>query len=62
VSRLRRGQLWVPGDGAGIMNHVYVDNLLDAIFLALDKLDKAGGHVFNVTDGAVTMQSRQCWF
>jgi nucleoside-diphosphate-sugar epimerase len=38
--------------GRGTMNHVHVDNLLDAVFLALER--RASGQAFNVTDGAET--------
>ena len=34
------------------MNHVHVDNLIDAVFLALEQ--GAAGEAFNVTDGAQT--------
>ncbi|MBP5976012.1 NAD-dependent epimerase/dehydratase family protein [Brasilonema sp. CT11] len=39
-------------DGRGVINHVYVDNLIDAIFLAIEK--EAYGEIFNVTDGQET--------
>jgi nucleoside-diphosphate-sugar epimerase len=43
--------LYIDG-GKGYFNYVYVDNLIDAIFLATDP--KAYGQTFNITDGAVT--------
>ncbi|NJM71108.1 MAG: NAD-dependent epimerase/dehydratase family protein [Scytonema sp. RU_4_4] len=39
-------------DGRGVINHVYVDNLIDAIFLAIEK--EAYGEIFNITDGQET--------
>jgi nucleoside-diphosphate-sugar epimerase len=39
-------------DGRGVINHVYVDNLIDAIFLAIEK--ETYGEIFNVTDGQET--------
>ncbi|MBD2449332.1 NAD(P)-dependent oxidoreductase [Nostoc sp. FACHB-152] len=39
-------------DGKGVINHLYVDNLIDAIFLAIQK--EAYGEVFNITDGQET--------
>ncbi|MDJ0615594.1 MAG: NAD-dependent epimerase/dehydratase family protein [Calothrix sp. MO_192.B10] len=39
-------------DGAGVINHCYIDNLIDAIFLALEK--EPYGEVFNITDGQAT--------
>lgn len=38
--------------GHGVLNHVYIDNLLDAVFLALER--DATGEPFNVTDGQAT--------
>lgn len=49
---MRKRQFGLPGGGQGIMNHVYVDNLIDAIFLALEH--EMWGETFNVTDGADT--------
>ncbi|GAA6619334.1 NAD-dependent epimerase/dehydratase family protein [Scytonema sp. NUACC26] len=39
-------------DGRGVINHVYIDNLIDAIFLAIQK--ETYGEIFNVTDGEET--------
>ncbi|WP_392407842.1 NAD-dependent epimerase/dehydratase family protein [Chlorogloeopsis fritschii] len=39
-------------DGQGVSNHVYIDNLIDAIFLAIEK--EAYGEIFNITDGQNT--------
>lgn len=39
-------------DGRGVINHVYIDNLIDAIFLAIEK--ETYGEIFNVTDGQET--------
>jgi nucleoside-diphosphate-sugar epimerase len=50
---LMRKRIFVLIDGGrGTMNHVHVDNLLDAVFLALEQ--RAAGQAFNVTDGAET--------
>lgn len=38
--------------GRGVMNHVYIDNLIDAIFLAIEK--EPYGEAFNITDGQET--------
>lgn len=52
VDMMRRGR-WVYVDGArSILNHVYVDNLLDGIDLVLGR--RAAGTPFTVTDGART--------
>ncbi|MDF5725207.1 MAG: NAD-dependent epimerase/dehydratase family protein [Rhizonema sp. PD37] len=39
-------------EGRGVINHVYIDNLIDAIFLAIEK--ETSGEIFNVTDGQET--------
>ncbi len=39
-------------DGQGLMNHVYVDNLVDGILLALDS--PVTGEAFNISDGIGT--------
>jgi nucleoside-diphosphate-sugar epimerase len=49
---MRKRIFFLIDGGRGTMNHVHVDNLLDAVFLALDK--NASGEAFNVTDGAET--------
>lgn len=38
--------------GRGISNHVYLDNLIDGVFLAVEK--EAYGEAFNMTDGCQT--------
>jgi len=50
---MKRGAFRLPDGGAGCMNHVHVENLLDAIFLALEN-DQATGEAYNVTDGGNT--------
>jgi nucleoside-diphosphate-sugar epimerase len=52
VDMMRRGRFFLPNRGRGIMNHVYVDNLVDAVLLAIEKAE--GGQAFNVTDGLAT--------
>ena len=49
---IRRGLFMLPDGGRGVINHVHVDNLLDGIFLALEK--NVGGEVFNISDGVAT--------
>lgn len=39
-------------EGRGVINHTYIDNLIDAIFLAIEK--ETYGEIFNVTDGQET--------
>jgi nucleoside-diphosphate-sugar epimerase len=49
---MRRQKFVLVNGGRGIINHVYVDNLIDAIFLAIEQ--DAYGEVFNITDGCQT--------
>jgi nucleoside-diphosphate-sugar epimerase len=54
IDNLRQGTARYPGGGETVLNTIFVENLVDAIFLAVEK-DKAVGEVFNLTDGeAVT--------
>jgi nucleoside-diphosphate-sugar epimerase len=42
----------LANEGKGAINHLYIDNLVDAIFLTLEK--ESYGEVFNITDGQQT--------
>jgi len=50
VESLRKQEMPYIGGGAGAMNTIYVGNLIDAIFLAIDN-PNAVGQVYNLTDG-----------
>jgi nucleoside-diphosphate-sugar epimerase len=52
VSMMRQKLFAYANDGKGVMNHLYIDNLVDAIFLAIEK--EAYGEIFNITDGEQT--------
>lgn len=52
VLMMRQKLFAYANDGKGVMNHLYVDNLIDAIFLAIEK--QAYGEIFNITDGKET--------
>jgi len=52
VRSLQAKDTIVVGNGDGICNSLYVDNLVDAIILA-DETDAAVGEAFNITDGEV---------
>jgi nucleoside-diphosphate-sugar epimerase len=45
---MKAGLFILPSGGRGIINHVYVDNLVDAIFAAIER--EASG-VYTITDG-----------
>jgi nucleoside-diphosphate-sugar epimerase len=46
---MRRGRFFLVNGGRGVLNTLYVDNLIDAILLAVER--DAWGEIFNVTDG-----------
>jgi nucleoside-diphosphate-sugar epimerase len=52
LQRMRQKELILPCWGKGCINHVYIDNLLDGIFLAIEQ--EAYGEIFNLTDGQAT--------
>ena len=52
TERLRIGGFKFLGTGKTLLNNTYVSNLVDAIFLALEK-DEHIGEVFNITDGSL---------
>jgi nucleoside-diphosphate-sugar epimerase len=49
---MRQRKFFLLNNGRGVINHVYVDNLVEAIFLAIEK--QAYGEAFNITDGCET--------
>lgn len=52
VRLMRKRQFFLVDQGQGCMNHVYIDNLIDAVFLMIEK--NASDRAYNVTDGART--------
>jgi nucleoside-diphosphate-sugar epimerase len=52
LSLMRQNLFACVNDGRGVINHVYIDNLVDAIFLAIEK--QVYGEIFNITDGSET--------
>lgn len=57
IDNLRQRRVRWLGGGKGAMNTIYVANLVDAIFLALDK-PSAVGQVYNLTDGESVSKRR----
>jgi len=55
LKRVKKGKMFLVGGGRGLLNYVYIDNLVDAIFLAAEH-DRAEGQGFIVNDGATTWQ------
>lgn len=54
---LERKEVVYVGDGSQALNTIYVANLVDAVFLALEK-PEAVGQVFNLTDGEAVSKRR----
>jgi nucleoside-diphosphate-sugar epimerase len=52
ILMMRQNFFAYANDGQGVINHVYIDNLIDAIFLAIEK--ETYGEIFNITDGEKT--------
>ncbi|QSJ21035.1 NAD(P)-dependent oxidoreductase [Nostoc sp. UHCC 0702] len=52
ILMMRQNLFAYANDGKGVINHVYIDNLIDAIFLAIEK--ETYGEIFNITDGKNT--------
>lgn len=52
LEMMEAGLFNLPGGGEGVVNHVHVDNLIDAVFLALDQ--DMTGEIYNITDGVAT--------
>lgn len=58
IDSLRKGTMRYPGaKGERALNTIYVENLIDAVFLAVAS-DKAVGEVYNVTDGEFVSKRR----
>src|ERR1051325_2001684 len=57
IQGLREGRLRYPGGGHGALNTIFVDNLVDAVFLAAEK-DEAVGQAYNLTDGEFVSKRR----
>ncbi|WNZ21701.1 NAD(P)-dependent oxidoreductase [Leptolyngbya sp. NK1-12] len=49
---MQQRKFFLIDGGRNVMNHLYVDNLIDAIFLAIEQ--EAYGETFNITDGYET--------
>jgi nucleoside-diphosphate-sugar epimerase len=57
IEKLRRGEIRYLGGGQRAMNTIYVGNLVEAAFLAVEKAE-AVGRVYNLTDGEVVTKRR----
>lgn len=57
IDRLRSGTLHYLGGDQRVLNSIYVGNLVEAVFLAVDN-PKAVGQVYNLTDGEFVTKQR----
>jgi nucleoside-diphosphate-sugar epimerase len=57
IKNLREGHIRYPGGGHAALNTIYVKNLVDAVFLALDN-PRAVGQIYNLTDGEAVSKRR----
>jgi nucleoside-diphosphate-sugar epimerase len=57
IDNLRKGKFRFVGSGRQALNTIFVGNLVDAIFLALEK-PQAAGQVYNLTDGEYVSKRR----
>jgi nucleoside-diphosphate-sugar epimerase len=58
IENLRKGAMRYPGaKGARALNTIFVDNLVDAVFLAVAE-EKGVGQVYNLTDGEFVSKRR----
>lgn len=53
LKRIKKGKMLLFNGGRGLLNYVYIDNLVDAIFLAAQD-DRSIGEAFIVSDGATS--------
>lgn len=53
LKRVKKGKMLLFNGGSGLLNYVFIDNLVDAILLAAEN-DRAVGEAFIVNDGATT--------
>lgn len=52
LEALQKRMFALPADRSGVINHVHVDNLIDAVLLAINK--DCCGETFNITDDVAT--------
>jgi nucleoside-diphosphate-sugar epimerase len=57
IEGLRAGTIRYPGGGRGALNTIFIRNLIDAVFLAIDQT-QAVGQVYNLTDGEFVSKRR----
>ena len=50
LKAIKKGRIALINEGEGIFHHLYIDNLMDAMLLAMEKKE-AVGEIFDITDG-----------
>ncbi len=53
LKRVKKGKMFLVSGGRGLLNYVYIDNLVDAILRVMED-ERAAGEAFIVNDGATT--------
>jgi nucleoside-diphosphate-sugar epimerase len=61
ASQIAAGTFALPGDGSATLPYVHVDNLIDAILLAL-RSETAVGEAYNLIDGQTTWRAHTDYF
>jgi 2-alkyl-3-oxoalkanoate reductase len=57
ISALKHNRLRYPGGGEAALNTIFINNLVDAVFLAVEP-EKAVGQAYNLTDGEFVSKRR----
>jgi nucleoside-diphosphate-sugar epimerase len=57
IENLRQGEIRYPGGGQAALNTIYIGNLVQAVFLALENT-QAVGQIYNLTDGEAVSKRR----
>jgi nucleoside-diphosphate-sugar epimerase len=57
LRKMGEGKVHYMGGEARLLNTIYVGNLVDAVFLTLDK-DQCLGQIYNLTDGEAVTRKR----
>lgn len=57
IEGLRQGTIRYPGGGRGALNTIFIRNLVEGVFLAIDQT-QAVGQIYNLTDGEFVSKRR----
>lgn len=59
VESIKKNRIRLIDNGEGIFHHTYIDNLIDALVLAMTGSDRVIGRTFDVTDGDTSVTWRE---